>query len=371
MAKIVIISPYNESLINFRGEMIKDFVKSGHEVIALGPDEGFENQIEDLGAKYINYPLKRAGLNPLQELKSLFFIIKILRRIKPNKVLSYAIKPVIYGSLAANLVRIPRIYSMITGLGYIFSDTSFKQCILSLLVKNLFRFALRNNSAILFQNPDDLKFFQQMNLLSEDTKPVLINGSGVDIVKYYFSEPKLTPISFLLIARLIWNKGIKEYVTAARILKDKYPDVKFKLLGRFDSNLAAVKITHIEEWVKEGIIDYLGKTDDVRPYIANCSVYVLPSYYREGTPRSILEAMAMGRPIITTDAPGCRETVVNEANGFLVPVKDSATLENAMERFILEPNLIVEMGIKSREIALKKYDVRKVNKVILKAMDII
>jgi len=371
MLKIVIISPYTKSLINFRGEMIKDFVKLGHEVIALGPDEGFENQIEDLGAKYINYPLKRTGLNPLQEVKSLFFLIKILKRIKPNTVLSYAIKPVIYGSLAANLVRIPRIYSMITGLGYIFTDTSFKQCILSLLVKNLFRFALRNNRAILFQNPDDLKFFQQANLLSKNVKPVLINGSGVDIVKYYFSEPKLKPISFLLIARLIWNKGIKEYVTAARILKDKYPDVKFKILGPFDSNPAAVKITYIEEWVKEGIIGYLGQTDDVRPYIANCSVYVLPSYYREGTPRSILEAMSMGKPIITTNAPGCRETVVEGINGFLIPVKNSGALAQVMENFIIRPDIIAKMGIKSREIAKKKYDVKKVNKVILKVMDII
>jgi len=370
MSKIVVISSHTKSLINFREEMIKDFVKLEHEVITLGPDEGFENQIEEFGAKYINYPLKRTGLNPLQELKSLFFIIKILRRIKPNKILSCAIKPAIYGSLAANLAGIPKIYSMITGLGYIFTDTSFKQFILSFLVKNLFRFALRNNRAILFQNPDDLKFFQKSNLLSKNVKPVLINGSGVDIMKYYFSEPKLKPISFLLIARLIWDKGIKEYITAARILKDKYPDIKCKLLGPYDSNPAAVQITHIKEWIKEGIIDYLGETDDVRPYIANCSAYVLPSYYREGTPRSILEAMSMGKPIITTDAPGCRETVLNGINGFLVPVKNSALLANAMERFILEPDLICEMGIKSREIAQKKYDVRKINKVILKTMGI-
>lgn len=371
MVKIVIISPYTKSLINFRGEMIKDLVKLGHEVITLGPDEGFESQIEDLGANYINYPLKRTGLNPLQEVKSLFFIIKILRRIKPYIVLSYAIKPVIYGSLAASLVKIPKIYSMITGLGYAFTGTSFKQCILSLLVKSLFRFALRNNRAILFQNPDDLKFFQQTNLLSKDIKPVLINGSGVDIVKYYFSEPKLKPISFLLIARLIWNKGIKEYIDAAKILKNRYPDVIFKILGPFDSNPTAVQPVHIDKWAKEGIVEYLGRTDNVKPYIADCSVYVLPSYYREGTPRSILEAMSMGKPIITTNAPGCRETVVEGINGFLIPVKNSGALAQVMERFILKPNLIVEMGVKSREIALKKYDVRKVNKVILKAMDII
>ena len=371
MAKIVIISPYTKSLINFRGEMIKDFVKLGHEVIALGPDEGFENQIEDLGAKYMNYPLKRPGLNPLKEVKTLISIIKILRRIKPHIVLSYAIKPAIYGSLAASLARIPKIYSMITGLGYVFTGTSFKQHILSILIKNLFRFTLRNNRAILFQNPDDLKFFQQKKLLAKDTKAMLINGSGVDIVKYYFSEPKLKPISFLLIARLIWDKGIKEYVDAARTLKEKYPDVIFKILGPFDSNIAAIKPVDVKAWVEEDVIEYLGETNDVRPFIADTSVNVLPSSYREGTPRSVLEAMSMGRPIITTDAPGCRETVVEGVNGFLVPVKDSAALVYAMETFILQPNLIVEMGVKSREIAIKKYDVRKVNKVILKAMDII
>ena len=370
MAKIVIISPYTKSLINFRGEMIKDFVKLGHEVIALGPDEGFENQIEDLGAKYMGYPLKRPGLNPLKEIKTLISIIKILRRIKPHIVLSYAIKPAIYGSLAASLARIPKIYSMITGLGYVFTGTSFKQHILSILIKNLFRFALKNNRAILFQNPDDLKFFQQKKLLAKDTRHVLINGSGIDIEKYNFSEPKVSPISFLLIARLIWDKGIKEYVDAARTLKEKYPDVIFKILGPFDSNIATIKPVDVKTWVEEDVIEYLGETNDVRPFIADTSVNVLPSSYREGTPRSVLEAMSMGRPIITTDAPGCRETVVEGVNGFLVPVKDSAALVYAMETFILQPNLIVKMGIKSREIALKKYDVRKVNKVILKIMDI-
>lgn len=369
MAKIVVISHYTKSLINFRGEMIKDLVKLGHEVITLGPDEGFESQIEDLGADYINYPLKRTGLNPLQETLSIFFLKKILRRLKPDIVLSYSVKPVIYGSLAASLVRIPKIYSMITGLGYVFAGTNFKQRILSLLVQILYRLALKNNRVVFFQNPDDLSLFEQKNLLAKDTKRILINGTGVDVEKFNYSEQKLKHISFLLIARLLWDKGIKEYVEAVRILKERYPDVIFKILGPFDSNPAAIQLVDIEQWSNEGIIDYLGETNDVRPFIVDSSVYVLPSY-REGTPRSVLEAMAMGRPIITTDAPGCRETVVNGANGFLVPVKDSVALANAMERFILEPNLIVEMGTKSREIALKKYDVRKVNKVILRAMDI-
>jgi len=369
MEKIVIISPYTRSLINFRGEMIKDIIKLGHKVIALGPDDGFEKEIEKLGAKYCNYYLKRTNLNPLQEIKSIFSLIKILRELKPSIVFSYAIKPTIYGSLAASLSNIPKIYSMITGLGYTFTGKTLKHQILQSLLRNLFNFSLKKNRVVFFQNQDDLKFFQKMNIVTGNTKTVIINGSGVDIKKYYFSKPILKPISFLLISRLIWDKGIGEYIDAARILKEKYPDVKFKLLGPFDSNPAAVKSCNINEWVKEGIIDYLGKTDDVRPYISGCSVYVLPSY-REGTPRSILEAMSMGKPIISTNAPGCKETVVEGVNGFLVPVKNSIALVKAMESFILKPGKITQMGIMSREIAEEKYDVKKVNKFILEAMDL-
>jgi glycosyltransferase involved in cell wall biosynthesis len=177
-------------------------------------------------------------------------------------------------------------------------------------------------------------------------------------------------ISFLLISRLIKEKGILDYVEAARIVKQRRPEVEFKLVGFFDKNPSALKEIELQSWIQEGVLHYLGKLDDVRPAIALSSVYVLPSYYGEGTPRTVLEAMAMGRPIITTDSPGCRETVVDGENGFLVPVKDPLSLSKSMLRFIENPTLIEQMGKISREIAIKKYDVNKVNSVILQAMEL-
>ncbi|MGI6285986.1 glycosyltransferase family 4 protein [Neomoorella humiferrea] len=370
MTKIAIVSHYAPSLVNFRGELIKTMVASGHQVIALGPEEGFESELAALGAEYRQIPLWRTGTNPLQEVGTLFSLIKLLRVIKPEVVLSYAIKPVIYGSLAAWLAGVRNIYSMITGLGYLFTGKSTRQRILYRLVYPLYKAALSKNKVVFFQNPDDLSLFRDLKLVSSKQKQVIINGSGVNVSHFAYTPAPAEPLSFLLMARLIWDKGIAEYVTAARNLKKRYPQVSFKLLGPYDSNPTSIKPTDIEKWENEGIIDYLGETRDVRPYLVRASVFVLPSY-REGTPRSVLEAMSIGRPIITTDAPGCRETVRDGVNGFLVPVKDAVALEKAMERFILKPELIQNFGLESRKIAEAKYDVRKVNKVIIEAMGLL
>ena len=371
MAKILVVSHYARSLINFRGEMIKKIISSGHDVVALGPEEGFEDELKELGAQYIQYPLQRTGLNPLTDLESYRELIRIMKEVEPDVVFSNAIKPVIYGSLAASKLGIKHIYSMITGPGYVFVDNgSKKQKIIQRFVKLLYRRALAKNKAVFFQNPDDEKLFKEIGIISGNTKTVLVNGSGVDVEKNYYAAPLQEPFSFLLIARLIWDKGIQEYVEAARIVKQKYPQVHFYLLGPYDSNPAAIKSDDIERWSEEGVINYLGETNDVRPYIAKSSVFVLPSF-REGTPRSVLEAMSMGRPVITTDAPGCRETVKDGVNGFLVPVKDSTTLAEAMEKFIQTPELIEQMGWESRKIAEEKYDVHKVNEVIVREMELV
>jgi len=235
------------------------------------------------------------------------------------------------------------------------------------MIQPMYWVALRNNTKVFFQNPDDQELFTSMNLVSGCEQCVLINGSGVDIEYYRETPPVTERIVFLLIARLISDKGINEYVEAARRIKQDYPEVVFRLVGPFDSNPSAIPKKKIEKWHDEGVIEYLGKTRDVRPYIAESSVYVLPSY-REGTPRTVLEAMSMGRPIITSDAPGCRETVIEGKNGYLVRVKDVDGLVQALERFILNPKLISMMGKESRKIAVKKYDVRKVNATILETM---
>lgn len=367
MARIAIISHYAPSLINFRGELIKTLIAAGHQVTALGPEAGFESELAAIGAEYMQIPLQRTGTSPVKDAGTILALTEILRESKPDIVFSYAIKPVIYGSLAAWLAGVRNIYSMITGLGYLFTGQSAKQRLLYWLVHPLYRAALSKNRVVFFQNPDDLGLFKELKLVSPGGEQVIINGSGVDLSHFSYSPAPTEPLSFLLMARLIWDKGIGEYVEAARRLKKRYPQVYFKLLGAYDSNPAAIKSTDVEKWQKEGTIQYLGETKDVRPFLAEASVYVLPSY-REGTPRSVLEAMSMGRPVITTDAPGCRETVQDGVNGFLVPVKDAVALAEAMERFILKPELIRDFGIRSRIIAEEKYDVHKVNKVIIEAM---
>lgn len=366
---VLVISNYSFSLVNLRGELIKTIIEYGHEVIAVAPDNEFAAQVRKLGAGYRTIPLNGTGLNPFKDLVTLLSLIKIMRSIKPDLVFSYTIKPVLYCSLTAWITGTENICSLFPGLGYIFTERrNLKHQLLNLFTKIILRVALSKNKVVFFQNPDDLNLFFKNKLLKEGTQAIVVHGSGVDLEKFFYVPPPDDPISFLLIARLLWDKGIGEYVEAARLLRTIYPKAKFKLLGPFDSNPAAISPGQINRWVKEGVVEYLGETDDVRPHLAETSIYVLPSAYREGTPRSVLEAMAVGRPIITTDVPGCRETVRNGVNGFLIPPKDSHALARAMEKFIKEPRLIEKMGLKSREYASKKYNVHEVNQVMLEAM---
>lgn len=367
--KIAVIAGLAESLINFRGPLLTTLAKGGHEVIAIAPGENPEiaGKLREVGVSYCAVELERTGMNPVRDIRALLQMTLKLRSINPDIVLGYTIKPVIFGSLAARLAGVPHIFSIITGLGYAFMEQNFKQSMVNRIVSHLYRIGLAFNEKVFFQNPDDMSLFCRLRLIGSRDKAELVNGSGVDL-DYFKQVPAQTvrPV-FLLIARLLKNKGIDEYAEAARILKTRYPTAEFRLLGPFDGNPAAVQKCRISQWQKAGIIEYLGETSDVRPFIAEASVYVLPSY-REGTPRSVLEAMAMGRPVVTTAAPGCRETVIDGENGFLVPVKDVHALAQAMEKFILNPSLVATMGWRSREIAEDKYDVHKVNSVIMEAM---
>jgi glycosyltransferase involved in cell wall biosynthesis len=306
-------------------------------------------------------------MNPFKDLISLVRMARLLRSLQPDIVLSYTIKPVIFGSLAARCAGVASIHSMITGLGYAFLGNGFKGRVINRLVTAMYRAALRVNRSVFFQNPDDRALFVDSGIVDEN-KTCLINGSGVDIGHYSPAARGSAPV-FLMIARLLRDKGVLEYVESARTLKSRYPQAVFQLLGPLDSNPAAVSQTELAVWQQEGVIEYLGFADDIRPGMRTANIYVLPSY-REGTPRTVLEAMSMGRPVVTTDAPGCRETVRDGDNGFLVPVKDVEALASAMEKFILHPELIEKMGKRSVEIAREKYDVRKVNAVIMQRMGI-
>jgi len=365
--KILIVGGLGVSLLLFRGDLIKSWLKKGYAVTAAAPGREMENQLAGLGVEYRDIPLKRTGLSPFRDLVLLSTLRRLIKQVKPDYILYYTIKPVIYGSLAAYFNKQARVFSIITGLGYVFTKSSWKNLVLKKLVAWLYRVALNRNERVFFQNPDDSKTFRDLNIVDTE-KVIQINGSGVNI-DYYRPAPLPNELaSFLLIARLLKEKGIMEFVQAARIVKRRYPEAKFAMIGwQFEENPSAIRQEQVDLWQSEGIVDIYDETDDVRPFIADTAVYVLPSY-REGTPRTVLEAMAMGRPIITTDVPGCRETVEDGVNGFLVPVKNSEALAEAMERFVLQPDLIARMGETSRKIAEEKYDVRKVNRVINETM---
>ena len=297
---------------------------------------------------------------------------KLLRRkIKPISVLSYNIKSVIYGSLAAKLARVSYCYALITGLGFAFTGKpKAKRALAQKAARTLYRMALKRTDCVFFQNPDDQLLFTTLNILPQGACFEIVNGSGVDLTYFEVTPIPVRPVVFLLIARLLGDKGVREYVSAAAEVKKRYPETIFRIVGYLDENPDCISVDEVTEWGSEGVIQYLGILEDVRPAISDSSVYVLPSY-REGMPRTVLEAMSMGRPIITTNAPGCRETVVEGVNGFLVPVKAVAELAAAMEKFVLEPQLINLMGARSRKFAEEKFDVNKVNAKMLAGMGVI
>lgn len=371
MMHVLVFGGFADSLIKFRGPMLLAMVQRGHRVTAVAPSASpmVRASLSSMGVDYRDVPLSRTGLNPLPDLRTLLHLIRLFRELKPDAVLSYTIKPVIYGSLAAYIARVPAIYSMITGLGYAFAGTGTERKWIARLAAFLYGLAVRRNRRVFFQNPDDRAFFLDAGMLRCADCAVLINGSGVDLHQFGHVSPPTGVPSFLLVARLIKDKGILEYVEAARVVKRSHPEAQFRLLGPLDINPTALSAAQIAAWESEGLISYLGETWDVRPALADCSVFVLPSY-SEGTPRSTLEALALGRAVITTDAPGCRETVVDGENGFLVPVRNAPALAQAMSKFVEHPELVERMGNAGRRLAEEKFDVNKVNAAILGAMEL-
>lgn len=381
MKSFLIISSFFPSVLNFRGKLLEALKNNGLEIHIFAPDlKDFaeeKTKLESLGYFVHEVPMQRTGTNPTADLKTLCAMYKLIKQIKPNYVLAYTIKPVIYGTLAAWMAKVPQRFALITGLGYAFQNVEqgSKRSLFQKIVHNLYKNALAHTHKVFFQNPDDLKLFQDLKLINKQLPAVVVNGSGVNVSDFNvlalpIDQNQQTKISFLLIARLLGDKGVREYAAAAKIIKTQYPHVEFNLVGWIDENPNAISQVELEMWIAENTLNYWGKLSDVRPAIAQSSIYVLPSY-REGTPRTVLEAMAMGRAIITTDAPGCRETVINGDNGFLVEVKSVDSLVHAMQQFIQQPDLIVKMGQRSRQIALEKYDVHQVNKHMMQEMGLI
>jgi glycosyltransferase involved in cell wall biosynthesis len=373
MKTIAIISNNAFSLINFRGPLIQALVAEGTCVFALAPDYSDElrQQVKMLGAEPINYNLVRTGMNPVMDCFNMFRLALLLRSLRPDVTFAYFIKPVIFGTLAAWLARVPYRVSLIAGLGYVFTESSEgwsrKRLLLRTGVSWLYQFALGRAHRVVFQNEDDITEFVQAGLVAA-AKVIHISGTGVDLNQWIASPPCTHPITFLLAARLLLEKGIGQYADAARQIKVQYPEVRFVLLGGLDLNPGSLKISDVQAWVDEGLLEWPGHVP-VQPWLMQTSVYVLPSY-REGLPRSTQEAMAMGRAVITTDAPGCRETVDDGVNGFLVPVRDVNALVVAMRHFIENPDLIEIMGKQSRRLAEERFDVGRINTKLLEVLGV-
>ncbi|WP_204355351.1 glycosyltransferase family 4 protein [Roseovarius amoyensis] len=368
---VLLIGSSSAALLGFRGPLIQDIRAAGHRISVSAP--GFlpkeRRSLEALGAEVHNIALSRTGLNPLADLTYAYALLRLMHRIRPDRVLTYTIKPNVWGAWAAAHAGIPS-YAMVTGLGYMFTEAgppSAKKRIVRAAASLLYARATARNCRVIFQNPDDRDDFIRFGCLQDAGKAMLINGSGIDMA-HYARVPLPEKPSFLMVARLLNSKGVREYAEAAIALRRRHPDVHFRVVGYFDEGHDTVPRADMEAWVAAGL-DYPGPMSDIRPAMANASVYVLPSY-REGTPRSVLEAMAMGRPVITTDTPGCRETVRDGENGFLVPARDAGALVDAMERFILDPALIEPMGLASWCLARDRYEVGAVNREIMQIIDL-
>lgn len=372
MAVVFILASLSTSLRNFRGPLIAELAERGHEVHVAAPDLLEDattcEWLNERGIECHDVPLSRAALNPFADLGTLRVLRQLMTQLRPDLFLGYTIKPVIWGLIAARMSGVSRRVALITGLGYAFTGQARgKRALVQKLARSLYARALKGATLVFFQNPDDRATFRQMGLLPEETLEVIVNGSGVDTNTFAPVPLPDGPTRFLLIARLLGDKGIKEYVAAARMLRAERPDIEFHLIGGLDPNPDGISETEVQRWHDAGDIVWHGALNDVRPSIAAAHVYVLPSY-REGTPRTVLEAMSMGRAIVTTDAPGCRETVQDGENGFLVPTQDVASLADAMRRFLNTPELMTTMGASARKVAVEKYDVRKVNDAMILAM---
>lgn len=354
----VLVAPKNRTVYNFRGELVSEISSRGYDVVVTGPTMDDVDRIEGLGARFVRIPMDKSGFSIRSDLSYLTRLWRLFRAEKPEVILGYTAKPVIYGAIAAKAAGVPRIAVMVTGAGYAFTAEGLKARLVRAIVSTLYRIAFACADVVIFQNPDDRQEFVDARLVRR-SKTGLVNGSGVNLDKFAPS-PLPERLTFFMLARILRSKGVMEYLAAARLIKQRHPEVRFTLLGAIENQPDSLTYADIEPFVDDGTVEYHGETPDVASYFRQSSVFVLPSY-REGTPRTVLEATAMARPVITSDAPGCRQTVVEGRSGFLVPVGDVEALADRMEWFVNNPDRVSPMGAESRTICAERFDVRKVN----------
>ncbi|KAF0207821.1 MAG: glycosyltransferase family 4 protein [Actinomycetota bacterium] len=364
--RILVLSSFTKSLLWFRLDLMDALVAAGHEVIALGSDddEAYRREFLEHGIVYHSFRVSRNGLSPFDDLRTYRELRETIGRIAPDKVFVYQAKTIVYGGPAAHRCG-AEVYPMMGGLGSIFRNSGLRNKLVRLILKVQYKNAFRRSEKVFFQNEDDRSDLLSFGLLPPE-KTVMVNGSGVNLERFT-QEPLPGEAVFLFVGRLLRDKGVVEYLDACAEIKRRHPQARCLLVGPYDTNPSALVPDDLEPYVADGTVEYCGEQEDVRPYITQSSVFVLPSYH-EGTPKSVLEAMAMGRPIITTTAPGCRETVIDGVNGYLVEARSVQALADRMERLIDDVELVAKMGAESRRIAEERFDVHKVNGVILKAM---
>lgn len=371
MARIAIVGGYGDLVAKLRGTLISALRARGHEVVVCvpppGPDArpGVELALRESGARLVEAPLDRTGTNPLNELAVRNFYAEFMQRERPDAVLAYNPKPVFYAVPAARRAGVGRVVAMISGLGYAFASRELKARALAVVAMRLYRKSLPLADAVVFQNSDDEELFARLGLLAGVRRHEVIPGSGVDLSRFAFVPIVDAPrrIDFLFAGRLLRDKGLVDFVEAARALRALRTDAasfRFQVAGILDSNPSAVTLEEVQSWAREGTVEWLGRLEDVRPALGACSVFVLPSY-REGMPMAALEAMSTGRAVVATDVAGCRDAVADGENGFLVPPGAPAALAVAMEQFLEDPALVVQMGRASRERAERLFDSRAVN----------
>lgn len=370
--KIAFISPMASSLIAFRKNLVIDLVAQGHEVFCCATDFTTRDKklLSEWGAVSVDYDLSPRGMNPFKDILATWKLSRILRKLELDIVMPFFVKPVIFGTIAARLANVPRIVGMIEGLGNAFtcSEMGFsrKAKIIQKIQVFLYKIALPKLDVLIVLNPDDKK-----DLIDTYQIPVkemiILGGIGVDLSEYLYSPVDLEhPVSFIFIARLLREKGIFEYLEAAEKIKGDYPNINFYVLGSLDiKNTFGLKQDELNSYLRKNIVIHPGHVNNVPEWIEKSSIFVLPSFYREGVPRSTQEAMAIGRPIITTDSVGCRETVEDGINGFLIPPFSATALVEKMIFFIENPEEINKMGTKSREMAENRYDVKKINQRLI------
>ena len=368
--KIILLSGSGDTVAWFRLDFLNEFLLRSYKVYVLAPDirDDLKPELINMGIEFIEIKLERKGFNLLNLISSVFELVSLFKEIQPNIIFSYTHKAILSGSLAAKISGFSNTFSMVTGTGHIFDNQTKKEKVIKFIGSLTLRLALRFNKLVFFQNPDDQALFVKNNIvLSQKTK--LVNGSGVNLDKFSVSPLPSEPV-FLCMARLIKSKGLEEFARAAKRVKKLYPEARFILYGYPDEHPDSIDENEIiSNWFYDFGVEYFGYSENPTNAIKECSVFVLLSY-KEGTPRVVLEAMAMGRPIITTDAPGCRETVKNEVNGFLVPIFDDIEAANAMTK-LLSAELRKEMGQESRQFCQEKFNVVDVNNTLLSDMGVI